>query len=88
MAAQMNALGYDAVALGNHEFNYGLEFLDTWISQMDAPVLGANAVRAGTTVPAYTPYTIKTLNVPGYKPIRVASSGSRTRASSSGTRPT
>jgi 2',3'-cyclic-nucleotide 2'-phosphodiesterase/3'-nucleotidase len=71
MAAQMNALGYDAVALGNHEFNYGLEFLDTWISQMDAPVLGANAVHAGTTVPAYTPYTIKTLNVKGYKPIRV-----------------
>ena len=37
MAAQMNALEYDAVALGNHEFNYGLDFLDNWISQMDAP---------------------------------------------------
>lgn len=71
MAAQMNAMGYDAVTLGNHEFNYGLDFLDTWISQMDAPVLGANAVRAGTTVPAYRPYTIKTLNLKGHKPIRV-----------------
>ena len=71
MAAQMNAIGYDAVALGNHEFNYGLDMLDTWISQMDAPVLAANAVRAGTTVPAYRPYTIKTLNLKGYKPIRV-----------------
>ncbi|MGN8026031.1 bifunctional metallophosphatase/5'-nucleotidase [Microbacterium sp. 22242] len=71
MAAQMNAIGYDAVALGNHEFNYGLDFLDTWISQMQAPVLGANAVHAGTTVPAYTPYTIKTLTIPGFKPIRV-----------------
>ena len=71
MAAQMNAIGYDAVALGNHEFNYGLDFLDAWIAQMKAPVLGANAVRAGTTVPAYTPYTIKTLNLKGYKPIRV-----------------
>ncbi|WP_417554721.1 bifunctional metallophosphatase/5'-nucleotidase [Microbacterium sp.] len=71
MAAQMNALEYDAVALGNHEFNYGLEFLDTWISQMNAPVLGANAVRAGTSVPAYTPYTIKTMKVKGAKPIRV-----------------
>ncbi|GAA4355170.1 5'-nucleotidase C-terminal domain-containing protein [Microbacterium rhizosphaerae] len=71
MAAQMNAIGYDAVALGNHEFNYGLEFLDTWISQMDAPVLGANAVRAGTTVPAYKPYTIKTIHLKGHKPIRV-----------------
>jgi len=71
MAAQMNAIGYDAVALGNHEFNYGLEFLDTWISQMDAPVLAANAVRAGTTVPAYKPYVIKTMNIRGYKPIKV-----------------
>jgi 2',3'-cyclic-nucleotide 2'-phosphodiesterase/3'-nucleotidase len=71
MASQMNAIGYDAVALGNHEFNYGLDLLDTWISQMNAPVLAANAVRAGTTVPAYRPYTIKTLNLKGYKPIRV-----------------
>ncbi|MDL9980121.1 bifunctional metallophosphatase/5'-nucleotidase [Microbacterium sp. ASV49] len=71
MAAQMNAIGYDAVALGNHEFNYGLEFLDKWISQMDADVLGANAVRAGTTVPAYKPYTIKTIKLQGRQPIRV-----------------
>ncbi|MFE6733846.1 5'-nucleotidase C-terminal domain-containing protein [Microbacterium sp. NPDC057650] len=71
IAAQMNAIGYDAVALGNHEFNYGLEFLDTFISQMKAPVLGANAVRTGTTVPAYTPYVIKTLKIKGHKPIRV-----------------
>ncbi|MBS1672370.1 MAG: 5'-nucleotidase C-terminal domain-containing protein [Actinobacteria bacterium] len=71
MAAQMNTIGYDAVALGNHEFNYGLDFLDAWIAQMKAPVLAANAVRAGTTVPAYTPYTIKTLNMKGAKPIRV-----------------
>ena len=24
----MNALGYDAATLGNHEFNYGLDVLD------------------------------------------------------------
>ncbi|MFD0539776.1 hypothetical protein ACFQY7_44450 [Actinomadura luteofluorescens] len=51
MARQMNAVGYDAVALGNHEFNYGLPFLNRWIEQMDAPVLAANAVRAGTRRP-------------------------------------
>ena len=71
MAAQMNAIGYDAVALGNHEFNYGLDFLDNWISQMDADVLAANAVHAGTKVPAYLPYTIKTMKVQGRPPIRV-----------------
>ncbi|GGI47388.1 2',3'-cyclic-nucleotide 2'-phosphodiesterase/3'-nucleotidase [Agromyces flavus] len=71
IAAQMNAIGYDAVALGNHEFNYGLEFLDYWISQMDADVLAANAVHAGTKVPAFTPYTIKTMKVKGRPPVRV-----------------
>lgn len=71
IAAQMNAIGYDAVALGNHEFNYGLEFLDHWIGQMDADVLAANAVHAGTRVPAFTPYTIKTMKVKGRPPVRV-----------------
>lgn len=71
IAAQMNAIGYDAVALGNHEFNYGLEFLDHWIAQMDADVLAANAVHTGTKVPAYMPYTIKTMKVKGRPPIRV-----------------
>ncbi|MDN3355644.1 5'-nucleotidase C-terminal domain-containing protein [Actinomadura sp. DC4] len=71
MARQMNALDYDAVALGNHEFNYGIPFLKKWISQMDAPVLGANAVHAGTRTPAFVPYIIKKMHVPGHPPIRV-----------------
>ncbi|WP_136708028.1 5'-nucleotidase C-terminal domain-containing protein [Agromyces sp. H66] len=71
MAAQMNALGYDAVALGNHEFNYGLAFLDNWISQMEAPALAANAVHAGTKVPRFRPYAIKRMKVKGRPPIRV-----------------
>ncbi|GAA2027066.1 5'-nucleotidase C-terminal domain-containing protein [Agromyces tropicus] len=71
IAAQMNAIGYDAVALGNHEFNYGLDFLRNWISQMDADVLAANAVHAGTKVPAFTPYVIKTMKVKGRPPVRV-----------------
>jgi 2',3'-cyclic-nucleotide 2'-phosphodiesterase/3'-nucleotidase len=71
MALQMNAIGFDAVALGNHEFNYGLAFLNKWISQMKAPVLAANAVHVGTDRPAYRPYMIKTMYVPGYPPIKV-----------------
>ncbi|MGI5327112.1 bifunctional metallophosphatase/5'-nucleotidase [Actinomadura nitritigenes] len=71
MALQMNAIGFDAVALGNHEFNYGLPFLNEWISQMDAPVLAANAVHAGTDRPAFRPYIIKRMRVPGHPPIRV-----------------
>lgn len=71
MARQMNAIGYDAVALGNHEFNYGIPFLDTWIDQMNAPVLAANAVHAGTRRPAYEPCMIKKMHVRGHPPIKV-----------------
>ncbi|MBP2703031.1 5'-nucleotidase C-terminal domain-containing protein [Microbispora sp. RL4-1S] len=71
MAAAMNAIGYDAVTLGNHEFNYGLPLLSAWVRQMKAPVLGANAVSAKTGLPAYRPFIIKTMKVKGDKPIRV-----------------
>ncbi|MFC4536850.1 bifunctional metallophosphatase/5'-nucleotidase [Sphaerisporangium dianthi] len=71
MAKAMNAIGYDAVTLGNHEFNYGLPLLATWIKQMKAPVLGANAVSARTGLPAYRPFVIKTMKVKGEKPIKV-----------------
>ncbi|WP_406871092.1 bifunctional 2',3'-cyclic-nucleotide 2'-phosphodiesterase/3'-nucleotidase [Thioclava sp. 'Guangxiensis'] len=42
----MNALAYDAVALGNHEFNYGLEFLLESLSDARFPCLAANALTA------------------------------------------
>ncbi|GII80335.1 multifunctional 2',3'-cyclic-nucleotide 2'-phosphodiesterase/5'-nucleotidase/3'-nucleotidase [Sphaerisporangium rufum] len=71
MARAMNAIGYDAVTLGNHEFNYGLPLLATWVKQMKAPVLGANAVSARTGLPAYLPFVIKTMKVPGERPVRV-----------------
>ncbi|MGW0806564.1 bifunctional metallophosphatase/5'-nucleotidase [Nonomuraea sp. NPDC002799] len=71
MAKAMNAIGYDAVTLGNHEFNYGLPLLATWIKQMKAPVLGANAVYDKTGLPAYRPFVIKSMKVKGDKPIKV-----------------
>ncbi len=71
MARAMNAIGYDAVTLGNHEFNYGLPLLATWVKQMDAPVLGANAVHARSGFPAYQPFTMKTMRIRGQKPVKV-----------------
>lgn len=38
----MNALGYDAAAAGNHEFNYGLEFLAEATAGAAFPYLSAN----------------------------------------------
>ncbi|OWJ80664.1 bifunctional 2',3'-cyclic-nucleotide 2'-phosphodiesterase/3'-nucleotidase [Haematobacter genomosp. 1] len=43
--AAMNAVGYDAGTLGNHEFNYGLEFLERTLAGADFPVISANVAR-------------------------------------------
>ncbi len=71
MAAAMNSMDYDAAALGNHEFNYGLDTLRKFESQLDFPLLGANAVNAATDKPAFTPYIIKTVKTKGNKPVKV-----------------
>lgn len=42
--AAMNALGYDASTLGNHEFNYGLDFLMKSIARAEFPIVSANVV--------------------------------------------
>ena len=59
MALAMNAVGYDAVGLGNHEFNYGIPMLRTWEKQLDFPLLGANVHDAVTGQRAFTPYVLK-----------------------------
>ena len=63
MARAMNVLHYDAVTLGNHEFNYGLPLLNLWIRQLGFPALAANAVNARTGRPAFTPYVIKKVSL-------------------------
>jgi 2',3'-cyclic-nucleotide 2'-phosphodiesterase / 3'-nucleotidase len=72
MAQAMNAIGYDAAALGNHEFNYGIETLRKFESQLRFPLLGANAVDAKTLRPAFQPYVMKTFCVKGAPPVKVA----------------
>jgi 2',3'-cyclic-nucleotide 2'-phosphodiesterase/3'-nucleotidase len=41
----MNLLGYECSTLGNHEFNYGLSFLDKVIAGANFPFVCANLVR-------------------------------------------
>ncbi|MFN2431904.1 MAG: bifunctional UDP-sugar hydrolase/5'-nucleotidase, partial [Gemmatimonadota bacterium] len=57
--AAMNALGYDASAIGNHEFNYGLSFLRRALSGARFPFLAANVVHAGTDRVVHEPFTVK-----------------------------
>lgn len=42
--AAMNTLGYEAATLGNHEFNYGLEYLDKALVGAEFPFVSANVV--------------------------------------------
>ncbi|WP_282025938.1 bifunctional 2',3'-cyclic-nucleotide 2'-phosphodiesterase/3'-nucleotidase [Limimaricola cinnabarinus] len=59
----MNTLGFDASTLGNHEFNYGLEFLMNSVSGAAFPIVSSNvATKAGETITEdetlVPPYTI------------------------------
>ena len=45
VVAAMNAMRYDAAAIGNHEFNYGVATLDRARAQARFPFLAANADR-------------------------------------------
>ncbi|WP_170559957.1 bifunctional 2',3'-cyclic-nucleotide 2'-phosphodiesterase/3'-nucleotidase [Ruegeria atlantica] len=40
-----NTVGYDAATLGNHEFNYGLDFLEKSLAGADFPVVLANVAK-------------------------------------------
>lgn len=41
----MNTLGFDASTLGNHEFNYGIDFLMKALAGAHYPVISANVVK-------------------------------------------
>jgi 2',3'-cyclic-nucleotide 2'-phosphodiesterase/3'-nucleotidase len=43
--AAMNTVGFEASTLGNHEFNYGLDFLMKSLAKADFPVVSANVVK-------------------------------------------
>lgn len=45
IVSAMNVLGYQGSTLGNHEFNYGLDFLMNTVSGANFPVISANVVR-------------------------------------------
>ncbi|MEM7488615.1 MAG: bifunctional 2',3'-cyclic-nucleotide 2'-phosphodiesterase/3'-nucleotidase, partial [Pseudomonadota bacterium] len=45
IVAAMNAVGFDGATIGNHEFNYGLDFLDKALAGAAFPVVLANVVK-------------------------------------------
>jgi len=59
-----NAMGYDAAALGNHEFDFGPQVLADHAVEADFPFLSANLTEVATgQPPAYAqPYTLREVN--------------------------
>jgi len=57
----MNAMGFDAMTIGNHEFDLGDAFLADFIGKLDFPVISANVVPAEGNVleGLFEPYMIK-----------------------------
>ncbi|HTQ86725.1 MAG TPA: bifunctional UDP-sugar hydrolase/5'-nucleotidase [Candidatus Solibacter sp.] len=65
--AAMNAMGYDAMAVGNHDFNFGLSHLAKIRREARFPILGANVQTAadapGNPFPAYVIRTVAGVRV-------------------------
>lgn len=59
MMLAMNALAYDAMTVGNHEYNFGLQVLEKARSEAKFPWLSANTYDKGTTRTHYQPYIVK-----------------------------
>lgn len=59
MMLVMSYLKYDAMAVGNHEYNFGLKVLEKARHEAQFPWLSANTYRKGTEQTAYDPYLVK-----------------------------
>ena len=59
MMLVMNALNYDAMAVGNHEYNFGLKVLEKARQEAKFPWLSANTYETKTGKTHYEPYLVR-----------------------------
>lgn len=77
MITIMNAVGYDAMVIGNHEFDFGLETIQSYQEQMTFPLLSSNTFKDGKTL--FQPYTIIEKNGKNYAVIGVTTPETATK---------
>jgi 2',3'-cyclic-nucleotide 2'-phosphodiesterase/3'-nucleotidase len=65
MMLAMNALSYDAMTVGNHEYNFGLKVLEKARQEAKFPWLSANTYSSNTGETHYKPYIVR--NIAGVK---------------------
>jgi 2',3'-cyclic-nucleotide 2'-phosphodiesterase/3'-nucleotidase len=59
MMLVMNSLNYDAMTVGNHEYNFGLKVLEKARGEANFPWLSANTYDISRQQPHYKPYLVK-----------------------------
>jgi 2',3'-cyclic-nucleotide 2'-phosphodiesterase/3'-nucleotidase/5'-nucleotidase len=69
MAQVMNEIGYDAMVVGNHEFDFGYETAMQYKAALNFPILSSNVYKDGQR--AFEPYTILEKNGQKYAVIGV-----------------
>jgi 2',3'-cyclic-nucleotide 2'-phosphodiesterase / 3'-nucleotidase len=62
MMLSMNSLNYDAMAVGNHEYNFGLKVLEKARSEAQFPWLSANTYDKGSGKTHYKPFIVKVID--------------------------
>lgn len=62
LAQEMNEIGFDAITLGNHDFDYGVDRLHDFLKQVKAPVLSSN-LTCPELAGSYVPWHIKHVSV-------------------------
>jgi len=70
MMSVMSAIGYDAMAVGNHEYEFGLNVLNKARSEARFPWLSANTYKKETGETYFQPFIVKQVNG-----VRIALSG-------------
>jgi len=54
----MNLLAYDAAAIGNHEYNYGIPHLEKAVREANFRFVSGNTFQANSTEHAFAPYVL------------------------------
>jgi len=52
-------MNYDAIGLGNHEFDYGVPRMRELLDQLPSSIVCANFFESGSPIPFYAPYIIR-----------------------------
>lgn len=62
MIKAMNIMGYDALGIGNHEYDYGLDNLNKAVKDASFSMLSGNTYYYGQDKTVFKPYVIKEIN--------------------------